>query len=75
MQKLLSFLISGLLCACGEVIAMSFWRMAFIAFLLRLFVVSPLGPLLALLMGNVWCVGNIGRILDFLRSAHSRFTA
>jgi len=44
-------------------VGMSFWRMAFIAFLLRMFAVFPIGPLLALVMGTIWCIGNAGRIL------------
>ena len=75
MRKLLSVLFTGLLCLCGKIIRMSFLRMAFIAFLLRLFVVFPIGPLLALVMGVVWFVANIGRIFDHLRSVGNRFTA
>lgn len=75
MWKMLSVLFTSLLYLCGKIIMMSFLRMAFIAFLLRLFVVFPIGPLLALAMGVVWFVANIGRIFDHLRSVDSRFTA
>ena len=41
--------------------AMSFWGMAFVAFLMRLFVTPPLGALLALTIGTVWCLGRVLR--------------
>ena len=74
MQKIIAVLLSVLLHACKTIVMLSFWRMAFIAFLLRIFVVYPIGPLLALLMGVVWCIGNVDRIVSFTRTARDRFT-
>jgi hypothetical protein len=56
-------------------ISASFWKMAFVAFLLRLFVAQPFGALLALIMGTVWCIGNWGGIQNFARSVHKRLFA
>jgi hypothetical protein len=75
MKKLIDILVSVLLHACKFTVAMSFWRMAFVAFLLRVFVRFPIGPLLALLMGLVWCVGNVDRIVGFARSVRSRISS
>ncbi len=74
MQKIIAVLLSVLLHVCKTIVILSFWRMAFIAFLLRIFVVYPIGPLLALLMGVVWCIGNVDRIVNFTRTARDRFT-
>ncbi len=75
MQRIITSLISALLHTCKIIVMLSFWRMAFIAFLLRLFIVYPIGPLLALLTGIVWCVGNVDRILSFTQAILDRFTA
>ena len=74
MQKIIAILLSVFLHACKTIVILSFWRMAFIAFLLRILVVYPIGPLLALLMGVVWCIGNVDRIVNFTRTARDRFT-
>jgi hypothetical protein len=73
-KAIIEALFSGILHACKMTVTISFWRMAFIAFLLRVFVVRPFGPLLALTMGVVWCVGNVDRIISFMRTVHNRFT-
>jgi hypothetical protein len=49
--------------------------MAFVAFLLRVFVRFPIGSLLALVMGVAWCVGNVDRIIGFARSIRSRISS
>jgi hypothetical protein len=41
--------------------------MAFVAFLLRVFVAQPIGALLALIIGTVWCLGNAERIQGIVR--------
>jgi hypothetical protein len=55
-------------------ISASFWKMAFVAILLRLFVMPPLGAILALVMGVAWCLGNAGGIRDFVCSVRRRNT-
>ena len=42
-----------------------FWMMAFVCFLLRLFVKQPFGALLALIIGTVWVVSNVKAIQAF----------
>ena len=54
------------------IIFMPFWTMAFVTFLMRLFVAQPIGALLALTVGTVWCFGNAGRIREFAQSVHRR---
>jgi hypothetical protein len=63
---------TALLRVCNMTVFAPFWTMAFIAFLLRLFVVPPIGALLALIMGTVWCCGNAGRIRERVRNVLSR---
>ncbi len=75
MQRIITSLLSALLHTCKIIVMLSFWRMAFIAFLLRFFIVYPIGPLLALSMGVVWCVGNVDRILSSTQTMRDRFNA
>jgi len=75
MQNVKDTLLSMLRKARDMIAAAPFWLMAFIAFLLRLVVVWPLGALLALSMGVVWCWGNMPRVREFMRNVRSRFTA
>lgn len=65
---LLSTLLSALRKARDMTVAAPFWLMAFVAFLLRLFMVRPFGALMALSMGVVWCCGNMPRVRGFLQS-------
>lgn len=53
-------------------VAAPFWLMAFVAFLLRIFVVQPLGAVLALVIGTVWCWGNLAGIHKFARKVVGR---
>lgn len=75
MQSITSTLLSMLRKARNIIAAAPFWLMAFVAFLLRLFVVRPLGALLALSMGVVWCWGNMPRVRKFTRNISGRFAA
>lgn len=75
MQKTASTLLSALRQARDITAAAPFWFMALIAFLLRLVVIRPLGAILALSMGAVWCWGNMPRIKVLVQKARSWFTA
>lgn len=75
MQNVTSTLLSTLRKARDITVAAPFWLMAFIAFLLRLLVVYPLGALLALSMGVVWCWGNMPRVRAFTQNIRGRFAS
>ena len=51
--------------------ALSFWKMAFVCFLLRVFVWFPLGATLALIVGCIWVWWNAAAIAAFLQKSRS----
>ena len=57
------------------IVAAPFWLMAFVALLMRLFMIPPVGALLALTMGVIWCLGNMPRVDEFCRNIRNRYTA
>jgi hypothetical protein len=57
---------------CALIASSSFWIMAFIAYLLRIFVVPPFGALLAITVSIIWCIGNVENIRAFIGSVRQR---
>jgi len=53
---------------------LSFWTMALLCLGLRCFVKYPLGPLLALVVGTVWCVENMESVRRFFRVVQGKVT-
>lgn len=48
--------------------ASPFWLMAFVAFMLRLIVIRPLGALLAITISIAWCWGNMSIVNKFIQN-------
>ena len=55
-------------------VAAPFWGMAFAAFLMRLLILPPIGALLALMVGIIWCWGNMPLIQNFLKKIRKNYT-
>jgi len=65
--------LGSILCQARDlIIAMPLWTMALVTFLMRLFIPHHIGALFALIVGTVWCLGNVGRIRDFARKVVGR---
>lgn len=54
---------------CIRIIRFSFWEMAFLCFLLRLFVAQPVGAVLALAVGSLWLCRNFEKVKKTARYA------
>lgn len=53
---------------------LSFWTMSLICLGLRCFVKYPLGPLLALVVGTVWCIENMDSVRRFFRVVQGKMS-
>jgi len=51
----------------------SFWLIALVDLLLRIFVVQPFGALLAIIVSTIWIIKNIGKIQTFFSKLGRRF--
>jgi hypothetical protein len=51
---------------------MGFWKMALLCFVFRYFVLRPLGAVLALLTGTLWCIENTDTVRRFFHMIHSK---
>lgn len=75
MQKITSALLSAIREIVYLIGKAPFWLVALLDLCLRLFVVRPLGALLALAVGCVWVSRNRGRILLTLMKRRRRYAA
>ena len=51
---------------------MGFWKMALLCFLFRCFMLRPLGAVLALVVGTLWCIENMDTVRRFFRVAREK---
>ncbi len=75
MKKVASVLLSALQEIVYLIGKSPFWLVALLDLCLRLFIVRPLGALLALAVGCVWLVHNWNGLLLLLMKLRSRYTA
>lgn len=56
----------------GFLRGMRFWKMALLCFGFRCFVMYPLGPILALFVGTLWCVENLDTVRRFFQAIRGK---
>lgn len=74
LERLPQKLWGGLRTVSAKVVRFSFWKMAFLAFLLRLLVAPPFGAVLALAAGGLWLYRNFAAVKKSAKDALESLT-